>query len=879
MSAPSGWVETTGGGAPVPARSRRGPSRFFSRRVSRVGLALLLAVLIGAFTAWTLTASPRSELSEPAGEVDFNTEIQPLLAAKCFACHGPDDSKRQAELRLDTKEGLLGGTAGKSGVVIPGKPDESELFRRINAVSADERMPPAEFAKKLSESERALVRHWIEQGATWKEHWAFRPIGRPKPPEVNPQPTLKNEVDCFTLRSMDEHGLKPAPEADPITLLRRLHFDLTGLPPSIAEVDAFVVDHSDAAYSKTVDRLLASPHFGERMAIWWLDLVRYAESVGYNGDQPISVFPFRDYVVKSFNENKPFDQFTLEQLAGDLLPEGTAEQKIASGYNRLGMMTSEADAQRQEYLAKYIAERVRNLSGTWLGVTIGCCECHDHKYDPFKSKDFYSLEAFFADIDERGAYSDAASTGNWGPKLEFPTPAQKAERDRLEREITAARASLAKSTATGVVQAGGSKNEDRDDPSKEIQEILTLPPDMRTDAQRAQLAEYVHACPPLEPARRKLAELQCSLSDLRAKIPSTPVTVSVPPRTIRLLPRGRWQDETGPVMVPAFPDALPHCRPHEGRLTRVDLARWVASRENPLTARVFVNRVWKLFFGAGIARNLDDHGTQGDAPSHPDLLDWLAGQFIDSGWNVKHVIKLIVMSGTYRQSSESSDFLRETDPDNRWLARQGRFRLDAELLRDNALSISGLLSEKVGGPSVKPYQPSGLWAYLNFPVREWHASAGDEQYRRSTYTHWQRQYLHPAMLTFDAPTREECTADRPRSNTPLQSLVLMNDPEFVDAAIAFAERIIEHREVNTQERLTWAFRRALSRPPQDAEAAVLTALIDSQRAEYREHPKAADEFLLLAGHPIPAGVEHVELATWASVSRTILNLHETITRY
>jgi hypothetical protein len=878
MSAPSGWVETTGGGAPVPARSGRGPSRLFSRRVSRVGLALLLALPIGAFAAWKLAASPRSEPSEPSGEVDFNTDIQPLLAAKCYACHGPDDSKRQAELRLDTREGLLRG-AGKSGVVIPGKPDESELFRRINAASADERMPPAEFAKQLSESERALVRHWIEQGATWKEHWAFRPISRPKPPEVTARPTLKNDVDRFILRTLDERGLKPSPETDPITLLRRLRFDLTGLPPSIEEVDAWVADHRDAAYEKTVDRLLASPHFGERMAIWWLDLVRYGESVGYNGDQPISVFPFRDYVIKSFNQNKPFDQFTLEQLAGDLLPGGTAEQKIASGYNRLGMMTSEADAQRQEYLAKYIAERVRNLSGTWLGVTLGCCECHDHKYDPFKSKDFYSLEAFFADIDERGAYIDAASTGNWGPKLEFPTPAQRAERDRLEREIAAARASLATSTRNRVVQANGRKDEDRDDPSKVIQEILTLAPDMRTDAQRVQLAEYVHACPPSEPARRRLAELQCSLSDLRAKIPSTLVTVSVPPRTIRLLPRGNWQDETGPVMVPAFPHALPHSRPHDGRLTRVDLARWLASRENPLTARVFVNRVWKLFFGAGIARTLDDHGTQGDAPSHAELLDWLAGQFIDSGWDVKHVVKLIVMSGTYRQSSEPSDSLREFDPDNRWLARQGRFRLDAELVRDNALSIAGLLSEKVGGPSVKPYQPTGFWAYLNFPVREWHASAGDGRYRRSTYTHWQRQYLHPAMLTFDAPTREECTADRPRSNTPLQSLVLMNDPEFVDAAIAFAERIIEHREASTEGRLTWAFRCALSRPPQVAEAAVLRALIDSQRAEYREHPKAADDFLLLAGHPIPADLEHVELATWASVSRTILNLHETFTRY
>ncbi|HEV8066464.1 MAG TPA: PSD1 and planctomycete cytochrome C domain-containing protein [Planctomycetaceae bacterium] len=875
MPAPSGWVESTDENAPVPANSWRMPPRILSRVVFRFGLVIFLATSVCTFAAWKWAAVPPSE---PYSEVEFNTDIRPLLAAKCFACHGPGVSQRKSELRLDTKEGLLGG-AGKAGAVIPGKPDESELFRRISADSAGERMPPTGAGTQLSKSQRILVRRWIEQGAKWREHWAFCSIGRPTPPLVQIHPTLKNEIDCFILRSLDERGLKPSPEADPITLLRRLRFDLTGLPPSIEEVDAFVADHSDASYEKTVDRLLASPQFGERMATWWLDLVRYAESVGYNGDQPISVFPFRDYVIQSFNENKPFDQFTLEQLAGDLLPGGTAEQKIASGYNRLGMMTSEADVQRPEYLAKYIAERVRNLGGTWLGVTLGCCECHDHKYDPFRSKDFYSLEAFFADIQERGAYIDAASNGDWGPKLEFPTPAQQAERARLEREIAAARASLAKPVPNRVVQASGEKKGEGHDPSKAIQEILTLAPDMRTDTQRADLDEYVRSCSPSEPARRKLAELQCQLSDLRAHIPSTLVTVSVPPRTIRLLPRGNWQDDTGPVMVPAFPEALPHSRPHEGRLTRVDLARWVASRENPLTARVFANRVWKLFFGAGLARNLDDHGTQGDAPSHSELLDWLAGQFIDSGWNVKHVIKVIVMSGTYRQSSEPNDSLRERDPDNRWLARQGRFRLDAEMVRDNALSIAGLLVDKVGGPSVKPYQPSGFWAYLNFPTREWRTSAGHGRYRRSIYTHWQRQYLHPALLTFDAPTREECIAQRPRSNTPLQSLVLMNDPEFVEAAIVFAEHIIEHRVASTADRLDWAFRRALSRPPRVAEAAVLTALLDSQLAEYRRNLGAADEMLVVAGRAIPSGLEHAELASWASVSRAILNVHETITRY
>jgi hypothetical protein len=875
MSASSERVEATGNVAPGPASSHNKPPRIGSRVVLRVGLVIFCALPICALAAWKLTAkSP----SEPQGEVDFNSDIQPILATRCFACHGPDESKRKAELRLDTKEGLLG-SAGRAGVVNPGKPDESELFRRITVDSVDDRMPPAEFAKPLSESERALLRRWIEQGAKWKGHWSFLPISWPKPPDVEAQATLKNDVDRFILRSLEGRGLSPSPQADPITLLRRLHFDLTGLPPSTEEVDAFVADHGDASYEQTVDRLLASPHFGERMAMWWLDLVRYADSVGYQGDQPICVFPYRDYVIRSFNENKRFDQFTLEQLAGDLLPEGTTEQKVASGYNRLGMMTCEEGALKKEYLARYAAERVRNLGGTWLGVTLGCCECHDHKFDPFTSRDFYSLEAFFADIDERGVYLDADNDGDWGPKIEFATPAQQAERARLERELTAARAAL---TASNDKQAASAKSCEKADcgaPPKEIRAILTLEPQMRTDGQRDFLAKHVASFCASQPARKKIAELQRALADLRAGIPSTLVTVAAPPRKIRLLPHGNWKDDTGPLMAPAFPEALPHSRPHAGRLTRVDLARWLYARDNPLTARVLANRLWKLFFGAGLARTLDDQGTRGEPPSDPELLDWLAGQLVDSGWNLKSVVKLIVMSGTYRQSSNSSDSLREHDPDNRWLARQNRFRLDAEMLRDNALSIAGLLVETLGGPSVRPLQPDGYWSYLVFPVREWRASAAEGRYRRSIYTHWQRQYLHPALLAFDAPTREECTANRPRSNTPLQALVLLNDPEFVDAAVVFAQRTLQQRGTKTDARLEWAFRCALSRPPRATETAVLAALLDSQRAEYREHPKAADEFLQGAGHPIPADLEHVELATWASVSRTILNLHETITRY
>jgi hypothetical protein len=765
--------------------------------------------------------------------VEFNRDVRPILSDRCFACHGPDKNKRKADLRLDTRQGLLG-TAGKPGVVVPAKPDESELWRRITSNSADERMPPPAFAKELSDADRQVLRRWIEQGAKWEGHWAFLPIGRPQPPAIDPGLKAKNAIDRFVLAALAEHNLTASQPADPVTLVRRLRFDLTGLPPSPEEVDAFAADPSERSYERLVDRLLASPEFGERMAIWWLDLVRYADTVGYHGDQPMSVYPFRDFVIKSFNENKPFDQFTVEQLAGDLLPDPTTEQKVASGYNRLGMMSAEGGVQPKEYLAKYISERVRNVSGAWLGVTFGCCECHNHKYDPFTQRDFYSLEAFFADIEERGLYSGAEHDGSWGPSIKLPTPEQQRDRERLAHEIATLRKALEPSASLSA------------DAAKEKQ--------------------------------KELASLTAESARLEKRIPSTLITVSLTPRPIRILGRGNWMDETGAIVEPAFPEVFPHPKPREERLTRLDLAHWVTSQENPLTARVFVNRMWKLFLGAGLSRKLDDQGAQGDWPSHPKLLDWLAGQFMDSKWNVKQTIKLIVMSGTYRQSSAFRADLAEVDPDNRWLARQGRFRLEAEMVRDSALEISGLLSEKVGGPSVKPYQPPGYWAYLNFPPREWQNGTGNELYRRSLYTHWQRQYLHPAMLAFDAPGREECTAERPRSNTPLQSLVLMNDPEFVEAARTFAEHTQKQTGLTTDGRLDWAFRRVVSRRPTDAERSVLVGLLKAHSSQYAADSAAVDQLLAIGAHPVPPDIDRPALAAWTSVCRTLLNLHEAITR-
>ncbi|HVK16781.1 MAG TPA: PSD1 and planctomycete cytochrome C domain-containing protein [Fimbriiglobus sp.] len=763
-----------------------------------------------------------SQLS--AADVEFNRDVRPILSDACYACHGPDARARKAELRLDTKEGLADET-----VVVPGQSAKSGLFQRITAADPSEVMPPPKSGKKLTPKQVETIKKWIDQGAKYEGHWAFEPIRRPTPPAG-----AKHPVDAFVRTELARQKLTPSREADRVTLIRRLSFDLTGLPPKPADVAAFVADKAPDAYERLVDRLLASPHYGERMAMVWLDLVRYADSVGYHGDQPVSVWPYRDWVIQAFNDNMPFDRFTVEQLAGDLLPDPTLAQKVAAGYNRIGMMSAEGGVQPKEYLTKYAAERVRNLGGAWLGVTLGCSECHDHKFDPFSLKDFYRMEAFFADIQEQGIYGG----GNFGPFLPVPTAAEQSKLDRLESAVSSARTKAERPGVAFNAVAGGAA---------------------------------------VTPARRELLHAEQAHAAFLKTIPVTLATVRVPPRTIRILPRGNWMDDSGEVVTPQFPDALPKPPAGKTRPTRLDLARWVVSKDNPLTARTLSNRLWKMYFGAGLSRKLDDLGAQGEWPTHPLLLDYLASRLIDSGWDVKAQVKLLVTSETYRQSSATSTEVTEKDPYNRWFARQARFRLDAELVRDNALAISGLLVEKIGGPSVHPYQPPGYWSYLNFPTREWKNDAGDKLYRRGLYTHWQRQYLHPSLMAFDAPSREECTAERVRSNTPLQALVLLNDPTYVEAARALAARAIEAADSDAG-RLDWMYRRAVSRPAKPAEREVLVELLKKHRAEYKADPKAAKALLAVGAKPAADGIDPAELAAWTSVARTVLNLHEAVTR-
>jgi hypothetical protein len=807
--------------------------------------------------------------------IDFNRDIRPILSANCYQCHGPDKDKRKAKLRLDTRDGLFSAPRGLA-TIVPGKPSESELFLRITTADKDQRMPDPKSGKTLSPREIALIQKWIEQGAAWKGHWAFLPAVRPELPAIEDRGFVKNPIDLFVLAKLREAGLAPSPEADRVTLIRRLSFDLTGLPPTWAEVEAFLHDTRPNAYEQLVERLLASPHYGERMALYWLDLVRYADSIGYHSDNPVPVAPYREYVIRAFNDNEPFDRFTTEQLAGDLLPNATVWQKVASGYNRLLQTTEEGGAQPKEYEAKYAADRVRNVSTVWLGVTMGCCQCHDHKFDPFTMRDFYSLASFFADVGE-------AAVGRREPGMLLPTPEQSAQLQKLREQITALQADLDKPRPELEPdqvkwEEGLLIGELRKLPRPVIEILLTEPAKRASKQKQDLAAHYRTIAPALQPIRAQLATEKQKEADLLKVIPATLVTVAASPRVVRILPRGNWLDESGDIVSPAVPRSLGQLST-EGRATRLDLARWIMSRDNPLTARVFVNRLWKLYFGQGLARPLDDVGSQGEWPSHPELLDWLAVEFRDSGWDVKHMVRLLVQSGSYRQSSNAGAPQKERDPYNRLVGRQASFRLDAEMVRDQALAVSRLLVRTIGGPSVKPYQPPGYWAALNFPPREWQNDKGDGLYRRGLYTHWQRSFLHPSLAAFDAPTREECTVERPRSNIPQQALVLLNDPTYVEAARVFAEHILADGGTTATRRLDWAFRSALSRPPRDEEVQVLTALVAKHAQEYGQDRAAAEKLLGTGDHPLPSNAQVAELAAWTSVARVILNLHETLTRY
>ncbi len=1005
--------------------------------------------------ALVVLVAPAISIAAP-GKVSFQRDIKPLLTHRCFTCHGPDEAERKADMRLDLREEAL------KGAIKPGDGKGSALYERITSTDPELVMPPPAGKKPALKPEEAeLIRRWIDEGAQYDAHWAYVPVTRPATPAIKNTTWARGEIDRWILAGQETHGLSPSIDADKRTLLRRLSFDLTGLPATPAELEAFVKDTSPQAYEKAVDRLLASEHFGERMALYWLDVVRFADTAGYHSDNHRDLAPYRDYVIRAFNTNKRFDAFTREQLAGDLLPGATNEQRIASGYNKLLQTTEEGGAQAKEYTAKYVADRVRNTAVIWMASTMGCCECHNHKFDPFTARDFYSLGAFFADVSETAVGRQA--------QTKVPTPEQEQQQKQLDEQLAAARAkynattpeltaALAKWESAAIESlretgntwiavkaekaesSGGAKLTPKDDLSLlstgknaakdnytvtiasdlpqitairlealtddtltnkslsrgngnfvltefEIEKVAadgkaerlklsaadadysqeghavaqaidgnaatgwagnghmeaksrtaaftfekplklaaderlqvklihqsqypqhnigrfrlsltgaekptlsgsSIPADIATilqtevakrtpQQQEKLLAHFRSIAPELKVERELVARLEQDQKALVDSFPSTLVSMSTTPRTVRILPRGNWLDDSGEVVQPAIPAFLNKKQIKvEQRQSRLDLANWLLEKDHPLTSRVFVNRLWKLYFGRGLCRSLEDFGMQGEFPTHPELLDWLAAEFIDSGWDVKHMVKLMVMSHAYQQTSQVSPLLKEKDTTNIYFTRQNRWRIEAELVRDNALSISGLLVTKIGGPSVKPYQPAGYWQYLNFPKREWQNDKGDSQYRRGLYTYWQRTFIHPSLAAFDAPSREECTVQRPVSNTPQQALVLLNDPTYVEAARALAGKIIGSGS-DASSRLRFAYQQTLLREPTAEEQKLLSDLYEKHLAQYKNDAASAALLQTVGDLKPAANQDAAELAAWTSVARVLLNLHETIVR-
>ncbi|MEO7649145.1 MAG: DUF1553 domain-containing protein, partial [Bryobacteraceae bacterium] len=997
-----------------------------------------------------------------AAPVDFNRDIRPILSDNCFACHGPDSKQRMAELRLDNREGAFASRQNHP-VIVPGNSSASPLFKRISTGEKGLRMPPVSTGMTLTPRQIELFRAWIDQGAKWDSHWSYAPPKRSPLPSVKLKSWTRNAIDSFVLARLEQEGLAPSPETDKPTLLRRVTYDLTGLPPAPSELDAFLADLSPSAYDKVVDRLLKSPRYGERMAMQWLDLARYSDTHGYHIDSQRDMWPWRDWVIQAFNGNMPFDKFTIEQIAGDLLPEPTREQRIATGFNRNHMINFEGGAIPEEYQTEYVVDRVETTSTVWMGMTLGCARCHDHKYDPIKQQDFYQFFAFFNTIPEKGL---DGRTGNAEPLLQLPDAAQEPELIRLKREIKAREAEVAekrigsvqnawekKRVATlpdaprqGLVahyeldghladtsggyqharavrgdvtfadgpfaQSGVLSGESQldfgvqpqfdrsdafsiavwmklsgqksvaflqkidegrrgielvlDDPvpvpdlkrgvhisfrmsnrwpenalevqttqrylqnaflhvavtsdgsgkaagirmfvdgvqvavnvlhdslsatartatpwqsgnkqwglpfkgqladlrffnravsAEEIDQlalrypirgILSTPAVKRSKDNKDKLRDYFLTYEAPEKVRAAYADLK-SLRVEKAKLDKIVPNVMVmdemeKPRDSHILARGDYRNK-GSKVEPAVPGMLPPLPPNAPN-NRLGLAEWLVSPSHPLTARVAVNRYWQMYFGTGLVKTAEDFGSQGEAPSHPELLDWLATEFVRTGWDVRAMQRLIVSSAAYRQSSKVSPALLEKDPENRLLARGARFRLPAEMVRDNALAVSGLLVEKLGGPSVFPYQPKGLWediAYGDvYSAQSYSQGSGKDLYRRSMYTFWKRTSPPPSLATFDAPDREKCTARRTRTNTPLQALVLLNDPTYVEAARALAQRVITEAGPDPAKRITLAYRLALARKPAPPEAQVLRDLAEQQTATYRKDKDAATKLL------------------------------------
>ncbi|ODU01649.1 MAG: hypothetical protein ABS79_01350 [Planctomycetes bacterium SCN 63-9] len=766
--------------------------------------------------------------------VVFSRDILPILSENCFQCHGPDHKSREADLRLDTQEGAL---RKVDPVIVAGQSGQSELIERIISQDVDEVMPPPKSGKKLTQSQIDLLKRWIDQGAPWGKHWAFESPKAALPETIRDQSWPRNPIDQFILARLESENLGPSPEASKATLIRRVTLDLTGLPPTTAEVDAFLADPSPGAYEALVDRLLASPAYGERMATDWLDGARYADTNGYQNDFARTMWPWRDWLIHAFNDNQPFDQFVIDQIAGDLRPGATLAQKVATGFNRNNRTVTEAGSIDEEWRVENAVDRVETTSMVFMGLTLGCARCHDHKYDPISQREFYQFYGFFNSVNEKGVYTE--TRGNVPPLVRLYRPGEEERLKQLDDAIARAE-----------------------------QEEKAQKPDPAKPKQEKDKGET-----PLQKLRKEKAEFE-------KQILSTMVMEDLStPRETFLLKRGRYEmPDQSQKLEPVVPACLPPM-PADGPRNRLGLARWLVAPENPLTSRVAVNRFWQHHFGVGLVKTAENFGIQSELPSHPALLDWLAVEFIRSGWNTKAMHRLIVTSQTYRQSSTASPALLQRDPENRLLARGPHFRLNAEVVRDNALAIAGLLVQKLGGPSIRPYQPEGLWEELAGGAGEgpYVQDKGASLYRRGLYIYRKRTVPHPIMATFDAPSREICQVKRPRTNTPLQALELLNDVTYVEAARQFAQLMIDQGGPSPETRITYAYRRALARTPTAHELEILGKSLERYRQNYQSDPEAARKLIQHGESRVEANLDPAELAAYTAVAGVILNLDETVT--
>lgn len=969
----------------------------------RAKVTALLSLLLSGLAAAADTQSP----------IHFSRDIRPILSDKCFLCHGPDKGSRDAGLRLDTREGATADLGGYAAVS-PGKSADSELYLRIIAEEKYLLMPPAKSGKKLTPHEIALLKRWIDEGAPWQGHWSFIPPEHVAPPEVAGKDWCRNPVDRFILARLESQKHTPSPEAPRHTLLRRVSFDLTGLPPTPDEAAAFAADTRPGAYERAVDRLLASPRYGEHMGRYWLDAARYGDTHGLHLDNYREMWPYRDQVIRAFNDNMPYDRFLHEQLAGDLLPNATLAQKIASGFNRAHVTTNEGGVIYEEVYVRNVKDRVDTVGTVFLGLTLGCASCHDHKFDPITSRDYYSMFAFFNNLD--GSAMDGNNKVH-APVVKVPSKAQAGrlasldadiikarsavdariaalkkaapkEKDPKEREVVWIDDALPKGakpeggwqfvTAPGHPVASGTKASTRTatglsqhffqganpplpvskgdlffvhvylDPKKPPRQIMLqwndgswehraywgenlIPwgkdnsPSRRPMGPLPEKGKWVRLEIPAEkvglkpgaringwaftqfdgtvywdkagvvtsgrpdpanhpsvtPLQKKVDALMAEQKKLNAAIPTTLVFKErAKLREAFILNRGEY-DQHGEKVTRATPGFLP---PMDGKLprNRLGLARWLTDPRHPLTARVTVNRLWQQCFGTGLVKTAEDFGSQGEWPSHPRLLDWMAAEFIRTGWNVKQFMKMLVTSATYRQSSRVRPAIHKQDPQNRLYARGPRFRLDAEMIRDQALFASGLLVEKLGGPGVKPPQPDGLWfavGYTSSNTARFKKDTGpDKVYRRTVYTFWKRTAPPPQLGTFDAPSRESCTVRRERTNTPLQALLLLNDPQYIEAARHLAQHALRTKPDTIKARAAWLFARLTLRLPSSEECAELAGVYRDHHAHFSASPDNARALIAIGESPPDSAMDPVELAAWTMTASLVLNLDEVITK-